>query len=408
MFVLLPRVPYPIEKGDKLRAYHQLRYLSAKNDIILCALNDIRLPEGTLDALRPFCREIHVIRLSKICVAWNILKSFLSGKPLQVGYFYSSGAARKIRNLIRTTSPDHVYCQLLRVAEYVKDIPLPKTLDYQDVFSKGVERRIHTSPFYLKPVLRLEYKRLLNYEAEIFDHFDHCTIISYPDRDLIPRPDREKIVVIPNGVDLDFFSPLGLPKDYDVVFIGNMGYPPNVQAAEFLARQILPLVHQRFPRAKLALAGANPHPRVQALASDSVHVTGWVEDIRSWYARSRIFIAPMLIGTGLQNKLLEAMAMTLPCITSPLANQALGAAEGKEILVGNTAAEFAGHILHLLENPGKAEELALAGHAFVKKHFNWETAADKLEELMKQPVPTQGGIKSQQSAVNSQQSTVKS
>ncbi len=384
LFVLLPRVPYPIEKGDKLRAYHQLRYLSKKNEIILCALNDIHLPEGTLDALKPYCSQIHVVRLSKPCVAWNILKAFLGGKPLQVGYFYSSRARKKIRDLIHAERPDHIYCQLVRVAEYVRDLPLPKTLDYQDVFSKGVERRIHTSPFYLRPVLRLEYKRLLSYEAAIFDDFDHKTIISYPDRDLIPRPDREKIVVIPNGVDMNYFSPVDIDKDVDVVFIGNMGYPPNVRAAEFLARQILPLVQKRFPHAKLALAGANPHPRVQALTSGSVHVTGWVEDIRSWYARSRVFIAPMLIGTGLQNKLLEAMAMKIPCITSPLANQALGAEDGAEILIGSTAEDFAGHVIHLLEDPIKAEKLAQAGFLFVKRHFDWESATAKLEELMKQ------------------------
>lgn len=383
MFVLLPRVPYPIEKGDKLRAYHQLRYLSKNNDIILCALNDIHLPEGTLDALKPYCRGIHVIRLSKLCIFWNIFKAFLGGKPLQVGYFYSSRARKKILDLIRAEPPDHIYCQLIRVAEYVKDLPLPKTLDYQDVFSKGVERRIHTSPFYLRPVLRVEYKRLLKYEAAIFDHFDHKTIISYPDRDLIPRPDREKIVVIPNGVDMEYFQPLDLKKDFDVVFIGNMGYPPNVQAAEFLVRQIMPLVRKSFPHAKVALAGANPHPRVQALASGNVHVTGWVEDIRSWYARTRVFIAPMLIGTGLQNKLLEAMAMNIPCITSPLANQALGAEDGTEILVGSTAEDFAGHIIYLLEDPGKAEKLAHAGFLFVKEHFDWESATGRLEELMK-------------------------
>jgi len=382
LFVLLSRVPYPIEKGDKLRAYHQLRYLSKNNEIVLCALNDIRLPEGTLEALRPICREIHVIRLSKPGILMNILRAFFTGKPLQVGYFYSPQARKKIRQLISVAQPDHIYCQLLRVAEYVKDLPLPKTLDYQDVFSKGVERRIHTSPFYLKPVLKLEYRRLLKYEADIFDRFDHKTIISHPDRDLIPRPDNEKIVVIPNGVDTDYFSPQAVEKEYEVVFIGNMGYPPNIQAAEYLALQILPLVKERIPGARLVLAGASPHPRVQALASDSVTVTGWVEDIRSYYARARIFIAPMLIGTGLQNKLLEAMAMKIPCITSSLANQALGAEDGTEILVGSTAGDFAGHIIRLLEDPEKAEKLAQAGFLFVKKHFDWESATRKLEEVM--------------------------
>ncbi len=394
--MLLPRVPFPIEKGDKLRAYHQLRYLSRTNDIILCALNDTRLPDGTLEALRPFCREIHVIHLARPGVLFNILRAFLTGKPLQVGYFYSNRARKQIRQVISSVRPDHIYCQLVRVAEYVKDQPIPKTLDYQDVFSKGVERRIRTSPFYMKPVLKMEYRRLLKYEAYIFDCFDHKTIISHPDRDLIPRADSEKIVVIPNGVDRDYFCPQTVEKEYDTVFIGNMGYPPNVQAAEFLALKIMPLVQKRFPAARLVLAGANPHARVLALASDTVRVTGWVEDIRSYYARAKIFIAPMMIGTGLQNKLLEAMAMKIPCITSPLANQALAAEDGKEILVGSSAEDFAGHVIRLLEDPQKADQLAQAGFLFVKTHFDWESATAKLEALMKK------------SAVSSQQSTVSS
>lgn len=383
LFVILPRVPYPIEKGDKLRAFHQLRHLSKNNDIILCALNDIDLPESALEALKPYCREIHVIRLGKACIAWNILKAFLSGKPLQVGYFYSSRARRKIHKVFDATKPDHVFCQLLRVAEYGKDLPVPKTLDYQDVFSKGVERRIRTAPFYFKPVLRLEHKRLLKYEKYIFNLFDNKTIISLPDRDLIPHPDREKIAVIPNGVDWNFFAPVPVQKEYEVVFIGNMGYPPNVKAAELLSREIMPLVRKKHPDARLVLAGASPHPRVLGLASNHVRITGWVEDIRPFYGKAKIFIAPMTIGTGLQNKLLEAMAMKIPCITSALANQALGAAPEKEILTGETAGEFAQQVLRLLENPNQADAIAEAGHQFVKRHFDWEAATRKLEALMR-------------------------
>ncbi len=382
IFVLLPRVPYPIEKGDKLRAYHQIRLLSRTHEIILCALSDNPVTQHQLEALAPFCKEIHVIRLSKPCIGFNILKAFLSGRPLQSGYFYSSRALKKIRRLIRDTKPDHLYCQLLRVAEYAKGIPVPKTLDYQDVFSKGVERRIHTSPFYLKPIFRLEYRRLLKYERKIFDWFDHKTIISLPDRELIPHPGRGQIAIIPNGVDRDFFSPQEAEKTIDVVFTGNMGYPPNIHAAEFLATRILPLVRKELPDTRLTLAGATPHPRLQALANEWITVTGWVEDIRPWYAGARIFIAPMQIGTGLQNKLLEAMAMQIPCITSPLANHALGAEENKEILIGQSPEEYAAHILFLLRNSDQARKIALAGYQFVKRSYDWAAAVRKLEEVM--------------------------
>ena len=127
------------------------------------------------------------------------------------------------------------------------------------MFSKGVERRLKTAPFYWKPFLKLEHKRLCKYEYELFADFDNKTIISSPDRELIPHPDKDKIVVITNGVDTDYFKPIETEKKYDLIFTGNMGYPPNVNAAVFLAKEILPLIHKELPEVRLILAGASPH-----------------------------------------------------------------------------------------------------------------------------------------------------
>ncbi len=383
IFVLLSRFPYPLEKGDKLRAYHQIRHLAKNHEIHLCALNDIRIKPEHRKAMDPFCKSVHVFDLPGIAAAWNIFKAFLTGKPLQVGYFFNAKAKRKINRIIDEIQPDHIFCQLIRVTEYVKERDIPKTLDYQDVFSKGVDRRSRTSPFYMKPILKLEYKRLLKYEHDIFGYFDHKTIISIPDRNLIPHPEREQIEVVINGVDTDFFSPMETEKEYDLVFTGNMGYPPNVNAANFLVKEILPLVRQKHPEARVMLAGATPHPSVQALAGNNVKVTGWVDDIRECYAGAKIFIAPMRIGTGLQNKLLEAMSMKIPSITSALANSALKARPNEEILVGQSAQDFADHIIHLLDDPGYAKKIAVNGHAFVHQNYNWASATRKLENLMK-------------------------
>jgi len=382
IFVLLSRFPYPLEKGDKLRAYHQIRHLAKNHEIHLFALNDVKIKPEHRKALEPYCKSIHVFDLSKAASVWNIVKAFFTGKPLQVGYFFSASAKRQIRKIINEIQPDHIFCQLIRVTEYVKDFKIPKTLDYQDVFSKGVDRRCETSPVYMKPVLRTEYKRLLKYEKNIFDYFDHKTIISIPDRDLIPHPDKNQIEVVINGVDTDFFSPLEIEKEYDLVFTGNMGYPPNVNAANFLVKEILPLVQQKHPDVKVMLAGATPHPSVQALQSKYVKVTGWVEDIRECYAKANIFIAPMQIGTGLQNKLLEAMSMKIPSITSDLANSALKAKPGEEILIGNSAEELGRQIILLLEDQSLANKLAENGYNFVHQNYNWASATQKLENLM--------------------------
>ena len=175
---------------------------------------------------------------------------------------------------------------------------------------------------------------------------------------------------------------MNLDKEYDIVFTGNMGYAPNVNAAEYLAGEILPLVQQKRPGTTLTLAGATPHQKVQALQNEQVKVTGWVEDIRECYGKARLFIAPMRIGTGLQNKLLEAMAMKIPSITSPLANQALNARHGEEILVGNNAEEFASLILDVLEDPSLASKLSNNGHRYIHKNYNWKAATDVLETLI--------------------------
>jgi len=384
LFVLLSRVPYPLEKGDKLRAFHQVVQLSKKNEVVLCALNpDRKLNKpDAFSALQPYCRSINFIDIPLAGRLWNIFLAFFKGLPLQVGYFYSCKAARKINKLIEAYKPDHIYCQLLRTAEYVKHSTIHKTIDYQDVFSYGVKRRMEKAPFYTKPVFKLEYKRLRKYESAIFDLFDHKTIISIPDRDLMPHPERNKIHVIPNGVDHDFFAPVDTEKTVDLVFTGNMAYPPNVDAAEFLVNEIMPLVWKEMPGAKVMIAGATPDKRVTSLKSDEVTVTGWLDDIRDSYAGAKVFIAPMQIGTGLQNKLLEAMSMKVPSITTPLANDALQAVDGESILIGKDAPTLAKKILDLLKDEVLYLKIAENGFAFVKQHYSWEEATDKLHNII--------------------------
>lgn len=381
LIILLSRVPYPTEKGDKLRAFHQIRTLAKNHEITLIALSDQKIHPKSIEILQEYCHKIHVFKLSKPGLLFNIIKVLFNGKPFQVGYFFRSGILKKIQKIVSDTNPDHIFCQLIRMAEYARLLPQQKTLDYQDVFSMGMKRRLSNSPLFMKPLYFWEYKRLLKYENSVFNDFNHKTIISEPDRELIPHKDKNQIVVIPNGVDSEYFKPRQSNKKYDVVFTGNMGYPPNVDAAEYLAKEIIPLLRQRIPLVSLLLAGANPHPKVKALAAENITVSGWVPDIRESYASSRVFIAPMRIGTGLQNKLLEAMSMQIPCITSPLANNALGATENKEILVGSATEEFAEHLYQLLTNLTLAHSIALNGQQYILKNYNWDSSTSALEKL---------------------------
>ena len=388
IFVLLPRIPFPLEKGDKLRAFNQIKQLAKRNEIVLCALNDNPKvsEQDAFRALQPYCQSINFIKISKPQILLGLVRAFCKGLPMQCGYFYNRMAAKKIDALIAKHKPDMLFGQLLRVAEYIRHKDLPKAIDYQDIFSYGMKRRADIASFVTRPIYTMEYHRLRRYEADIFDDFDVRTIISEPDRTLFPHEKRDEILIIPNGVDHDYFKPQEREKKYDLVFTGNMSYPPNVNAVEYLANAILPIVWKTRPETTLYIAGATPDPKVKKAASNRIIVSGWLDDIRDAYAQSRVFIAPMRIGTGLQNKLLEAMSMRLPAITSPLANASLGAKPDEEILVGSNAEEMAQHIITLLTDTHKAEQIAQAGFDFTNRVYDWGKATERLEETMKQHI----------------------
>ncbi len=385
IFVLLSRIPYPLEKGDKLRAFHQIKVLSEKHEIILCALNPLPKADKqkAFEQLQPYCRSINFIDLPAYGRAVNILRAYFLGFPLQSGYFYSRRANRKIKALIAEYHPDHLFAQLSRTARYLMDVPVAKTLDYQDAFSFGLKRRADNAGWLMKPVFRLEYKRMEAFEKKIFDLFDQKIIISEQDRDLIPHPEKRAITVIRNGVDMEFFHPLSRKKNREIVFTGNMKYPPNVDAAQFLAKEIMPLVWQEKPETRLLLAGASPHRKVRNLGNEKIKVSGWMDDIREAYAGSDVFIAPMRMGSGLQNKLLEAMAMKIPCVTTPLANAALEAKENEEILTGSSAKELADALLFLLENREEGQKLSEKAFVFVKQNYRWKEATAPFEKLIR-------------------------
>jgi glycosyltransferase involved in cell wall biosynthesis len=145
----------------------------------------------------------------------------------------------------------------------------------------------------------------------------------------------------------------------------------------------MPLVWQKLPDTRLLISGASPSKKVLALKSEKIEVSGWVDDIRYNFAISKVLVAPMQISIGLQNKLLEAMAMQLPCVTSTLANNAIGAKHNNQIMVADTPEEYAKHIIELLENEAKAKQIALNGYRFVINNFNWQSTTAQLEKLMK-------------------------
>ena len=380
---ILSRFPYPLEKGDKLRAYHQIKNLSLRHEVILFTLTDTRPAKDAIEHIKGMCSRVEIYELSKPVIAANLCRSIFSKLPLQVGYFYSAAAQRRLNRLIAEQKPEHIFCQLIRTAEYAKHYKnIAATLDYMDVFSKGVQRRMATAPFFARPLYKLEYKRLAEYEKKIFSYFKNTIIISGQDRDLMKVSEKNKITVISNGVDTDYFKPVNEKKDFDILFNGNMNYPPNIESAEFLVYKILPLVQKKHPGVKTLISGIHPAKRILALSSENVKVSGWVSDIRANFARSKMLVAPMFLSIGLQNKLLEAMSMQIPCITSTLANNALKAEDGKSILVADTPEQYAKHIILLLDNEKRAGEIAMNGYNYVRENYSWQKETEKLEKLL--------------------------
>jgi sugar transferase (PEP-CTERM/EpsH1 system associated) len=384
--VLLSRVPYPLEKGDKLRAYHQIVGLSRRHEIYLIALCDSSShPEATVQ-LQPFCKELHILKISRWSKFWNVCRFFFKGLPFQCGFFYRKKAQRQIDRILARVQPDVLYGQMVRVAEYIKGKDIPKVIDYQDVLSKGMHRRYEQASWWLKPFFKAEFRRLQCYEKKILPLFDRRTIITAVDRDLIPNPAELPIEVVPNGVDFEHYSYQGEAKIYDLIFTGNMNYPPNINAAEYIVNQLLPLLKKHFPQLTTVICGASPSPRVAALARADVIVTGWVDNIAEYYAKSRIFLAPMQLGTGLQNKLLEAMSMQLPCITSPLAGKPLMHSNNtnNNFIVCNSKTDYIEAITLLLTNPEKYREIANNGYRFVRAHYEWKASNELLLRILEE------------------------
>lgn len=390
ILVVLPRFPYPLEKGDKLRAYHQVRVLSQQNEVYLFVLSHEAVSASQRQELERYCKDINIVRLSKSKAALHAGASLLVGQSLQVGYWYSSRALRAFRAFEAKVKPDVVYAQMVRTLRYAAAARCPKVLDFQDALSMNAARRASNAKGLVRWVMNYESGKLANVELQALQSMDASTIISNPDRQrILDQASRQgvkgEIVLLENGVDLDYFAPQRAEKQHDIVFCGNMQYAPNVDAAHYLVHDIMPLVWAKHPAAKVVLAGATPTSKVQRLAEDKrVVVTGSVPDIRPYYAQSRLFVAPMRIGSGLQNKLLEAMSMGIPCVTTSLANDALGAEHEQHLLIGDNAKILADNIIRLLDDADLRHRLASNASNFVTEHYSWQASGQRLESIMQQ------------------------
>ncbi|MFM2228204.1 MAG: hypothetical protein RL664_1547 [Bacteroidota bacterium] len=382
LVVLSSRIPYPLEKGDKLRIFHQIKHLAKSHEICLICLNE-NSEEIDTSVLEELVTELHIIPLAKWKIPFRLFFAIFHNLPFQVEYFLERKNKKKIEAIIQEFNPNHIYCQLIRTAEYVKNLfQFDKTLDYMDAFSAAAMRRAKTEKRFRKLFWKIENERVKKYERSIYDYFNQHSIITEQDRNLLAIPSNKKISIVPNGVDTGHFENSNVSKKYDIVFAGNMNYPPNIAAAIFLVEEILPKLKSQFPNVTVLIAGANPSTEVLNLATENISVSGWMNDIREAYCESRVFVAPMFIGAGMQNKILEAMSSELPVITTTLAAEAFKEKNLSKVLEANSSFEFAKAIQYYLLNEGAQISDGKKNRIYVEEKYSWKISNLKLEQCI--------------------------
>jgi glycosyltransferase involved in cell wall biosynthesis len=377
--------PLPPVNGFRLQLRALIEQLRQRHDIRILAF---RYPDQTLPNHDPNVRLLPRPATSRAAKARALPRSFLTRRPLGVAEL----AARlrgPLREELDRFAPDVVHVAGQELSLLAKDLGRrPSLLTALDAEYLNVEAEIQVSSGLRRMLLGRQLAWVKRFEGTAFRRFDVVTLVSEADRDAVLELDpRIRIEVIPNGVDVDFFAPDGSgdpepPDPLRIVFTGVMRYPPNVAAAEFLTREVLPRVRADVPGARFAIVGRDPAPRVIRLGeTEGVDVVGEVPDLRPWLRSSRVYACPMVSGTGIKNKLLEAMSCGVPCVATPLATRGTHAEPGRDLLIGRDAAEFAASLVRVLREDGLARDLAAAGRAYVTANHSWAAVARGYERI---------------------------
>jgi len=378
--VILSRFPYPLDKGDRLRAFHQLKYLSQYHDLYVHALYEGEMASEVIQEIEAICTELYVYRLNRIRQAIELVRAYLKGWPVQCGYFYSPYIDRKIKTRIEKLNPDVVYCQLSRTGLYGLHQPFYKVIDLQDAFSLNYQRMQEGMYGFRKWFYRREARSMRQFEEHLISRFDAATIISAFDKEALGEK-GQSVVVIPNGVETSFFTTRHCAKVYDVVFCGNLNYIPNREAALYLIKQLKPILVNRIPGIRISIAGSGGSA-LKDYGDEHLVVSDWVDDIRDVYDAGKLFVAPLFSGAGLQNKLLEAMSMGMTCITTPIVNASLQAREKTDLFIASSPDEFVEAIVGLLQDTEGRMNTGQQARKFVEEKYSWNQANAALARLL--------------------------
>ncbi len=391
--------PYPPSR-IRVRGYELLRQLKRQHEVTIITQSASQQELDDVEHLRAQGYEVVVVHESKRESMQRSALALFSAEPLQVAYARSQRFAQAVQALYAQRSFDVVHVEHLRGIASMERLArtLPLVWDAVDCISLLSKHTMVSGPsLSVRTVARLEYPRTQKYEAGILKHCQRVIVTSTRDRQAMIELVRKHtgnvtssddelgiaIEIIPNGVDLDYFQPLEQERQrYNLVFSGKMSYHANVATALYLYSHIMPLIWRQRPEATLTIVGSKPPTAVQRLARDArVKVTGYVDDMRSYVGKAEVMLSPMVYSVGIQNKVLEAMALGTPVVVDAQAALSLNVQAGRDLLIASTSQEFADAALRLLDDAELRIAMGRSGRAYVEEHHNWHEMAQRVSAI---------------------------
>ena len=384
---LCHRFPYPPKRGGKIRPFNMIRHLSAQgHEVTVCSLSRSDAETAEAEGIAAHCHDFHIGQVSEPVQMLRMVLRLPLPTPSSMGYFYSAELAAKVRDLLATQAFDLIFVHCSSVAQYVEHVShIPKILDFGDMDSQKWLEYAQRKPFPLSLGYRLEGNKMLWAEKRLARRFDLCTATTRAEWETLQGYGTGAATDwFPNGVDASFFDPAGAGYDADTIsFIGRMDYYPNQECMSRFCAEVWPLLKAQRPAMKLLIVGADPSAEMRRLGDlPGVTVTGSVPDVRPYIRSSALMVAPLSIARGTQNKILEAMAMGVPVVTSSVAAGGVDAVAESHLLVADNAAEITRAILRIAENPDERRRLAVAGRQRVLSHHAWPRSMQRLDGII--------------------------
>jgi sugar transferase (PEP-CTERM/EpsH1 system associated) len=380
LLLLIHRIPYPPNKGDKIRSYHLLKHLAQSYRVHLATFVDDPDDWQHVPRVEALCASSHFAKLNPLWARVRSLGALFGNRSLSLDYYRDASTRAWVDAAVKQHNIARVLVFSSAMAQYADPYPgMRRVVDFCDVDSDKWRQYAEQKSWPMSMLYRHEAKQLLAYERKIARDYDASLFVSQPEADLFRQLAPESVDRIGhfnNGVDTDYFSPLPASAspyqagEQAVVFTGAMDYWPNVDAVQWFATDVFPQLRARFPSLHFYIVGARPSAQVTALANlPGVTVTGTVPDVRPYILHADVAVAPLRIARGIQNKVLEAMAMASRVVVSPQALEGIDATPGAELLLADGAAEFVAAVTQLLQT--RNTTIGPAARRRVETQYSW-------------------------------------